>query len=115
MSKMCPNTSSCYFVSLTKISFENDCPSPDGNSILFCFLDQSINYAQVDKKQKRYRGQLEVAPENATNYKSIFVELWLILRLRILNIQQRILKSEHTSHGSTTSRTHSPTKIGRLY
>jgi hypothetical protein len=32
-----------------------------------------------------------------------------------LNIQQRILKSEHTSLGSTTSRAHSPTKIGRLY
>jgi hypothetical protein len=43
-------------------------------------------------RRKKFSVQLETAPENTTNYKAIFVELWLILRLRILNIQPRILK-----------------------
>jgi hypothetical protein len=40
--------------SKTNIYFENKCPSPDGNGILLFF----------SLKNKRYSGQLEIAPKN---------------------------------------------------
>jgi hypothetical protein len=48
--------------------------SPDGNGILFLFLDEGRFW---DKKRKRYSGQLEIAPKkyyfyaNSNNFEFI--------------------------------------------
>jgi len=62
LSKMCPKASSCYFVSFAKMSFKNNCPSPDGNSILL--RQRFVSSVRFVALRKRYRGQLEKAPKN---------------------------------------------------